>query len=88
MPWEMTRYNTIFLRLGELSVGDEIVITRNGKELKYTVSDKKEVDPSEVNYLLQTDKTEPRLNRGKLILQTCTPIGTALKRLLIFADPA
>ena len=79
-PWEMTRYNTIFLRLGELSVGDEIVITRNGKEIKYKVRDKKEVEPSEVSYLLQTDKTE-------LILQTCAPIGTSLKRLLIFAEP-
>ncbi|MBA3724259.1 MAG: sortase [Candidatus Levybacteria bacterium] len=79
MPWEMTRYNTIFLRLGELSVGDRITINRNGRELQYKVTDKKEVDPSEVNYLLQTNKTQ-------LILQTCTPIGTSLKRLLIFAE--
>jgi sortase A len=79
-PWEMTRFNTIFLRLGEVAVGDEVLITRNGKELKYKVTDKKEVDPSEVQYLLQTDKTQ-------LILQTCTPIGTSLRRLLIFAEP-
>jgi sortase A len=80
-PWEMTRNNTIFLRLGELNTGDEIIITKNGKELKYKVTNKKEVDPSEINYLLQTDKTQ-------LILQTCTPIGTSLRRLLIFAEPA
>lgn len=79
-PWEMTRYNTVFLRLGELQKGDEILIMRNGKELKYTVTDKKEVDPSEINYLLHTNKTQ-------LILQTCTPIGTSLRRLLIFATP-
>lgn len=79
-PWEMTRYNTTFLRLGELQIGDEIYIMRNGKESNYRVTDKKEVDPSETTYLLQTDKTQ-------LILQTCTPIGTSLRRLLIFATP-
>lgn len=79
-PWDLTRMNTIFLRLGELESGDEIEIVRNGKVLKYKVTDKKEVDPTEVNYLLDTKKTQ-------LILQTCTPIGTSLKRLLIFAKP-
>jgi sortase A len=80
MPWELTRYNTIFLRLGELQQGDEITITRNGKEYRYSVSSKQEVDPSQVQYLLETQKNQ-------LILQTCTPIGTSLRRLLIFAEP-
>ncbi len=80
MPWELTRFNTIFLRLGELQKGDVIEIVRNGKKFTYHVREKKEVWPAEVNYLLQTKKTQ-------LILQTCTPIGTSLKRLLIFADP-
>ena len=79
-PWDVTRYNTIFLRLGELQAGDTITIVRNGKTFTYKVRDKKEVWPSEVNYLMQKDKTQ-------LVLQTCTPIGTSLKRLLIFADP-
>ena len=79
-PWELTRYNTIFLRLGELQKGDKIAIVRNGKHFTYKVSDKKEVLPTEVNYLLNTKKDQ-------LILQTCTPIGTSLKRLLVFAEP-
>ncbi len=78
LPWELTHFNTIFLRLGELEIGDTIEIIKNGKVYYYKVSDKKEVEPSEVNYLLQTKKNQ-------LILQTCTPIGTSLKRLLIFA---
>lgn len=77
-PWDLTRTNTIFLRLGELHTNDEIKIMKEGKLLTYKVTDKKEVDPTEVNYLLQTKKDQ-------LILQTCTPIGTSLKRLLIFA---
>ncbi len=78
LPWEITRYNTIFLRLGELRNGDEIKVYYKGKEYKYFVSSKKEVWPNEVNYLINQEKDQ-------LILQTCTPIGTSLKRLLVFA---
>ena len=79
-PWEISRYNTVFFRLGELKKGDEIIIVKDGKKLKYRVREKKEVWPTEVSYLKD-------LTRNQLILQTCTPIGTDLKRLLIFADP-
>lgn len=78
MPWDITRYNSIFLRLGELRENDLIIIMRNGERYEYLVQNKKEVRPEEINYLLQTGKDQ-------LILQTCTPIGTSLRRLLIFA---
>lgn len=78
LPWELTRFNTIFLKLGELTNGDEIEIVKNGKIIKYKVFDKKEVDPSDVHYLLNTKEDQ-------LILQTCTPVGTSLRRLLVFA---
>jgi LPXTG-site transpeptidase (sortase) family protein len=78
-PWEMTRINTAFLRLGELKNGDEILISRSGRLTKYYVFNKKEVWPNEISYLNQPKEV--------LILQTCTPIGTSLKRLLIFAKP-
>jgi LPXTG-site transpeptidase (sortase) family protein len=79
MPWEIARTNTIFFRLGELISGDAIIITQDGKALRYRVREKKEVDSTEVQYLLQTKRTQ-------LILQTCTPLGTSLRRLLVFAD--
>lgn len=78
-PWNMTRYNIAFLRLGELSINDKIMVYRNGKEFDYKVVGKKEVWPSEVSYLKETSDYN-------LILQTCTPIGTSLKRLLVFAN--
>lgn len=80
-PWDIAWYNTIFLRLGELEKGDSIEISDNGKKYLFNVSEKKEVWPNEVNYLLESKKNQ-------LILQTCTPIGTSLKRLLIFANPS
>lgn len=77
-PWEMNKYNTIFFRLGELKKGDIITIDYQKKRYKYTVTEKKEIWPNETKYLKDT-----KINQ--LILQTCTPIGTSLKRLLIFA---
>jgi LPXTG-site transpeptidase (sortase) family protein len=77
-PWEQVYYNTVFLRLGELQRGDEVILERKKKRYHYTVTDKKEVWPNEISYL----NTK---NKRTLILQTCTPIGTSLKRLLVFA---
>ena len=74
----MTRTNTPFLRLGELKNGDQIIIHKAGKDYVYLVEDKKEVWPNEVNLVLEKSK-------DYLILQTCTPLGTDWKRLLIFA---
>jgi LPXTG-site transpeptidase (sortase) family protein len=76
-PWEMTRTNIPFLRLGELAQGDQIILIENGVNKDFEVIEKVEVWPWEVQVLEN--------NTDKLILQTCTPIGTDLKRLLIFA---
>ena len=80
MPWDMTHMNTVFLRLGELQKGDIIIINREGRKYQYQVRELKEVTPSEVQYLLEK-------KQNQLILQTCTPIGTSINRLLVFADP-
>jgi sortase A len=79
-PWDQLYYNTVFLRLGELEEGDEITLELNNKQHHYLVTEKKEVQPNEIEYLQDIDK-------DRLILQTCTPIGTTLRRLLIFAEP-
>ncbi len=80
VPWRITRYNTAFFKLDFVKNNDTIYIRRNGKEFKYRVYGKKTVWPSEVSYL-----KKPQGNI--LILQTCTPVGTALQRLLVFAKP-
>lgn len=80
VPWRITRYNTAFFKLGQVQNGDEIVVRRDGKEFKYKVFDKKSVWPDQIQFL-----TEPQ--GDVLILQTCTPVGTSLMRLLVFARP-
>lgn len=77
-PWQVTHTNTVFLRLGELIKADSIYIDYQGKRYTYRVINKLEVWPQETKYINSIDE-------NMLILQTCTPLGTSLKRLLIFA---
>lgn len=80
VPWRITRYNTAFFKLGQVKNGEEIIVRREGKEFNYKVFDKKSIWPNEVKYLTESQG-------DVLILQTCTPVGTSLKRLLVFAKP-
>ena len=77
----MVRNNAVFYLLGELKNGDEIVINYHGKMLNYSVYQKKIVPSSDIEYL---HYGEP--DKEVLILQTCWPIGTDWKRLLVFAQ--
>lgn len=79
--WNISTYNAVFYLLYKLNEGDEVDIFYQGKRHVYTVTGKKIVDPSDVQYL--TNKTESEF----LTLQTCWPPGTTLKRLLVFAKP-
>jgi LPXTG-site transpeptidase (sortase) family protein len=79
-PLEQTNFNTVFLKLGNLKIGDDILIKRGGKDYKYKVTSTKIVWPSEVEYL------EKKEIPG-IVVQTCWPIGTSIKRLLVFASP-
>lgn len=76
----VVRNNSVFYLLGELQKDDPIYIKYSGKVYIYKVYNQIVVNPSEVEYLSyrETDKE-------MLILQTCWPIGTDWKRLLVFA---
>lgn len=73
-------YKFIFLHLDRLEKGDTFYLNYQGKRYTYSVTEKKIIDPSEVSQLV--------LNNGKPMatLVTCTPAGTALKRLLIIGE--
>lgn len=77
--WNVSSYNAVFYLLGKLIKGDDINIFYKGERFVYRVVDSKIVDPSEVEYI--TRKT----NKEFLTLQTCWPLGTTFKRLLVFA---
>ena len=74
------KYKFIFARLDQLAEGDTIYVNYEGKRYTYAVTGSKVVKPTDVDALLiGTDK--PRIT-----LITCTPLGTALNRLLVFGD--
>ncbi len=73
-------YKFVFSRLEQLTKGDIIYVNYQGIRYTYAVTNTKVVGPSNVSALyVGTDKPS-------LTLITCTPIGTALNRLLVFAD--
>lgn len=73
-------YKFIFARLDQLTTGDTIYVNYNSVRYTYTVTNKKVVKPTDVS-ALQVGTDKPRIT-----LITCTPLGTALNRLLVFAD--
>ena len=73
-------YKFIFAQLEKLQVGDTIYANYNGKRYTYVITRTETVKPNEVNKLIYpTDKPV-------MTLITCTPLGTALNRLLITAE--
>ena len=73
-------YKFIFMQLDKLQIGDTIYANYNGQRYTYTVTKKQEVQPNNVKALVyDTDKPV-------MTLITCTPLGTALRRLLVTAE--
>ena len=83
LPWFFNpkNYKTIFSTLGNLEPGDEFFITYNNQQFNYVVETTNEVHPSSVRPL---DEIKPKyLNESTVVLMTCSPPGTKLKRLLV-----
>jgi LPXTG-site transpeptidase (sortase) family protein len=78
--WNVGTYNAVFYLLYKLEPGQEINIFYKGQRYVYQVIGKQVVDPSQVEFL--TRKTDKEF----LTLQTCWPPGTALERMLVFAE--
>ncbi|MBC7459185.1 sortase [Candidatus Saccharibacteria bacterium] len=73
-------YKFIFAQLEKLSVGDTIYANYQGKRYSYVVTKTEVVKPTEVNKLVYPTTTPV------MTLITCTPLGTALNRLLVTAE--
>jgi len=73
-------YKFIFAQLDRLNIGDTIYANYNSKRYIYSVTKKEVVKPTQVDKLVYPT-TKPMLT-----LITCTPIGTAINRLLITAE--
>ncbi|MGH7196321.1 MAG: sortase [Candidatus Saccharimonadales bacterium] len=73
-------YKFVFVLLDRLEPGDIFYMHYEGKRYIYRVTEEKIINPDEIN-ALQIGAEKPMVT-----LITCTPPGTALKRLLVFAE--
>lgn len=82
--WEPGDYKFVFVLLDKLQAGDQVMVNYEGRRYTYEVTGSRVVEPTEISVLNPTK--EPTLT-----LITCTPPGTAWKRLVVTAkqiDPA
>ena len=77
-PWNKTSYGQIFALLDKVEKGDVVSIVYNNYQYDYQVTSKAVLLPNQV-------KTSPTMEQ-KLLISTCWPIGTALKRLVVYAE--
>ncbi len=75
------QYKFVFVQLNKLNIGDNFYINYQGTRYTYSITKKEIIDPREIAKVTPTDPNKP-----SVILITCDPPGTALKRLLVFAD--
>jgi len=80
-PEYVQTYNAVFYNLKDLGLGDEIIIYFSGQKFVYSVAEKTVTSPRDVSFLTKDYGGEA------LILQTCDPPGTTLRRLLVIAKP-
>lgn len=73
-------YKFIFVQLDNLQIGDTIYVNYNSIRYTYTVTSKQVVAPTDVQALLGHN------DKPYITLITCTPVGTALHRLLVTAE--
>lgn len=83
----MRRYGSIFNRLGEVCIGDSIVIERAGQAFTYTVDAIETIEPSSLSAYIGMEK-EGDTGSCRITLITCTPIGVGSHRLVITAHLA
>ncbi len=76
--WQGGDYKFIFTRLNALSIGSTILLTYNGIQYSYQVTDSVIVSPTDFSVVQKT-------NEPQLTLITCTPVGTSRDRLVVRA---
>lgn len=68
---------TIFSKLEKIDIGDDVIVFKDGKELKYVVRKKRTVEADDFSIL------ETQGDKETLTLMTCWPIGIPSKRLIV-----
>jgi len=78
-PLHIELYNAIFYPLKDIKENEEVIVIYKGRPYTYKVEEKKIIAADNIQYLTNFSGEE------KLVLLTCWPPGTTIKRLLIIA---
>lgn len=77
--WDVSPYTKIFTKVNQLTAGDRVYVTYNGKLYVYQVTGQQTIKPTD---------TAPFKGKGEeLILFTCWPVGSVKSRLIVRAAP-
>lgn len=79
--YDPKNYKSIFSKLSDLEVGDDIITEIDGKKLNFVVQYKKVVDPKDTSVIVPISQSGRNLT-----LMTCVPPGTSLKRLIVITS--
>jgi len=78
--WELGKYATVFNLLDKMEKGDRVFVFYKGERFEYHVSKTTVYKSSDTNILYKKTAVPT------LFMQTCTPPGTTLKRLVVEAE--
>ena len=78
-PWDVSEYTKIFRRVNELSPGDKIYVTHEGKLYTYEVTFEQTIDAKDTSAFNDNGSGE------ELILYTCWPPDSIAQRYLVHA---
>lgn len=73
-------YQSIFSTLNNLEKGDEVIAYKDFAKYRYVIKEKKIISPDDVSYI------NSKREKENLVLITCWPLGTNLKRLTVVAE--
>jgi len=80
--WNHNPWTKVFALLDQLHENDLIFLERDGVVYAYRMTGSEVVSPSEVRVV-----RDDSLRDNQLALMTCTPVGTSLNRLVVYATP-
>lgn len=70
----------IFSKLNDVDIGSQVIVNKEGKEIKYTVRRKKIIEANDFS-VLSTDG-----DKETITMMTCWPLGIPSKRLIVVAE--
>lgn len=80
--WLHNPWTKVFALLDQTHDGDLVFLRKNGKTYGYRITHREVISPSDVAVI-----RDEHLDHNQLALMTCTPVGTSLNRLVLYAEP-